>query len=389
MPKLTTVNAWWQKCCRGLDGDLDCSGVIIIFASYFKIMEIDERYMRRALQLARLGEGAVSPNPMVGAVIVRHGLIIGEGYHRQWGGPHAEVNAVNSVADKRLLADSTMYVTLEPCSHYGKTPPCAELLVRMRVPRVVVGMTDPFAKVHGRGIQMLRDAGVEVVTGVLADECRSLNRRFVTAHTAKRPYIMLKWAQSADGYIDGLRTDGCNTPVVLSNALSMMWMHRERSRCDAILVGAGTVTADDPSLTVRRWPVAHRQPLRVVLDGRLSMPASSKLLTDGLPTIIYNSVKSGIDGCVEYVKIDSADAMSWLSHLYARGITSLMVEGGRHLLEELIDCGMWDEARVETALAMTLGDGVPAPVLKGGTVRNIEKHWANSVTTLVNDVKTE
>ena len=347
-------------------------------------MEIDERYMKRALQLARGGMGAVSPNPMVGAVVVHDGKIIGEGFHRRWGGPHAEVNAIDSVADKRLLADSTMYVTLEPCAHYGKTPPCAELLVKMQVPRVVVGTVDPFARVCGRGVQMLRDAGVEVVTEVLADECRELNRRFFTAHTHHRPYVMLKWAQSADMYM------GSNDRRVLfSNELSMMWMHRERSRCDAILVGAGTVTADDPSLTVRRWPVAHRQPLRVVLDGRLSMPASSKLLTDGLPTIIYNSVKSGIDGCVEYVKIDSADAMSWLSHLYARGITSLMVEGGRHLLEELIDCGMWDEARVETALAMTLGDGVPAPVLKGGTVRNIEKHWANSVTTLVNDVKTE
>lgn len=344
-------------------------------------MEIDERYMRRALQLARLGLGAVSPNPMVGAVIVRDGLIIGEGYHRQWGGPHAEVNAVNSVADRRLLASSTMYVTLEPCAHYGKTPPCAELLVRERIPRVVVGITDPFARVCGRGVQMLRDSGAEVVTGVLADECRALNSRFITAHTHRRPYVMLKWAQSADRYMGK-----AGQKVVFSNDVTMMWMHRERSRCDAILVGAGTVAADDPSLTVRRWPSA-RQPLRVVLDSRLSMPCGSKLLTDGLPTIVYNRVKEGREGNVEYVYIDTSQPQAWLADLYGRGVTSLMVEGGACVLNGLIDAGVWDEARIETSAAL-LGGGVASPVLPRGVVVSEEHHDGNSIVTVVNDVKT-
>lgn len=347
------------------------------------VMEINEMFMRRALQIARLGNGAVSPNPMVGAVVVHRGQIIGEGYHRQWGGPHAEVNAIASVADKALLADSTMYVTLEPCSHYGKTPPCAELLVKMRVPRVVVGITDPFAKVSGRGIQMLRDAGAEVVTGVLADECRELNRRFIAAHTHRRPYVMLKWAQSADGYIGGVG----GKRMVFSNDLSMMWMHRERSRCDAILVGAGTVAADNPSLTVRRWSGA-KQPLRVVLDGRLSIGRDRAVVADGLPTIIYNNVKNDKEGNVEYVKIDSAMPESWLSDLYGRNITSLMVEGGAQVLNYMISNGVWDEARVETATAMMLGGGVAAPVVSGAIVTNVEKHGSNRVVTLANNVKT-
>lgn len=350
-------------------------------------MEIDERFMRRALQLARLGAGAVSPNPMVGAVVVHQGRIIGEGYHRQWGGPHAEVNAIDSVVDKRMLVDSTIYVTLEPCSHYGKTPPCAELLIKMRLPRVVVGIVDPFARVSGRGVQMLRDAGAEVVTGVLADDCKELNRRFITAHTHHRPYIMLKWAQSADCFIDGARNSNKDEPVMLSNGVSMMWMHRERSRCDAILVGAGTVNMDNPALTVRRW-CAVRQPLRVVLDGRLSTQRESRLYLDGLPTVVYNFVKSDRQGSVEYVKIDVAQPMSWLADLYKRNVTSLMVEGGRRVLNELIAAGLWDEARIEIATDVKLGCGVPAPEVPRGIVRNIEKHASNHVLTLVNDVKT-
>lgn len=342
-------------------------------------MEIDERYMKRALQLARGGMGAVSPNPMVGAVVVHDGKIIGEGFHRRWGGPHAEVNAIDSVADKRLLADSTMYVTLEPCAHYGKTPPCAELLVKMQVPRVVVGTVDPFARVCGRGVQMLRDAGVEVVTEVLADECRELNRRFFTAHTHHRPYVMLKWAQSADMYM------GSNDRRVLfSNELSMMWMHRERSRCDAVLVGAGTVKVDNPALTVRRWH-AERQPLRVVLDGRLSIPADCNLLSDGLPTIVYNNEKSCSNDLVEYVKIDLSTPAAWLADLYSRNITSVMIEGGACVLNEMIEAQLWDEARIETATSIVLGKGVKAPLIRGGVVaKKEEKHGDNVVVTVFN-----
>ena len=348
-------------------------------------MEIEERFMKRALQLARLGMGAVSPNPMVGAVIVHNEKIIGEGYHRQWGGPHAEVNAINSVSDKRLLADSTMYVTLEPCSHYGKTPPCAELLIKMRIPRVAIGITDPFAKVSGRGVTMLREAGTEVVTGILADECRELNRKFITAHTLHRPYILLKWAQSADGYIDGDR-DG-SRPTVISTPITMTWMHRERSRYDAILVGAGTARLDNPSLTVRLWPT-RRQPLRIILDRRLTVPPESRLLTDGLPCVIYNNVKSEANGNVEYVKLDTTSPGAWLADLYSRGITCLMVEGGASVLNSMLDSGLWDEARIETASQLFMGNGVKAPAMPHGTVTNIEKHDTNYILTLVNNVKT-
>ena len=197
-----------------------------------------------------MGQGRVSPNPMVGAVIVCDGKIIGEGYHRQWGGPHAEVNAVASVADKTKLCRSTMYVTLEPCSHYGKTPPCAELIIKNGIPRVVVGAMDPFEKVRGRGVDMLRKAGVDVVTGVLEKECEELNKHFMTAHKSGRPFVLLKWAESNDGFISGKGGE----PVMLSNELTKMWMHRERSRYDAIMVGTNTIITDNPQLSVREWP---------------------------------------------------------------------------------------------------------------------------------------
>lgn len=211
-------------------------------------MTIDEKYMQRALQLGRQGGGHASPNPMVGAVVVHDGVIIGEGFHRCCGQGHAEVNAIASVHDKSLLASSTIYVTLEPCSHYGKTPPCAKLLIDNQVPRVVVGTLDPFEKVSGRGVAMLREAGVEVVVGVLEEECLQLNKRFFIAHTTGKPWVLLKWAQSADGYM--ARHDGA---VQFSTPLTQSLMHRERSMVDAIVVGAGTVAADNPSLTTRCW----------------------------------------------------------------------------------------------------------------------------------------
>lgn len=348
-------------------------------------MYIDERYMRRALQLARLGVGWVSPNPMVGAVIVRDGMIIGEGYHHCFGKAHAEVNAVASVADKELLHDSTMYVTLEPCSHYGKTPPCSELIIKSGIPRVVVGMTDPFAKVHGRGINMLREAGVEVVDGVLEHECKELNRRFVTAHTLHRPHVLLKWAQSRDGFLDKIRENSTEPPVKFSTPLTSVLMHRERLQVDAIMVGARTVALDNPSLTVRLCE-CRINPLRVVLDGRLSMPADSKLLSDGLPTLVYNGLKEGKDGNVEYVKLARDGLLGILEDLYARkGVTSLMVEGGANLLSQFILAGLWDEARIETA-PCDIGRGLAAPRLEG-IVANSQFHDGNKVEFITNGVK--
>lgn len=318
--------------------------------------------MRRALQLARQGAGHTSPNPMVGAVIVGpDGMIIGEGWHRKCGEGHAEVNAVASVNDPSLLKDSTIYVTLEPCSHYGKTPPCAKLIIERGIPRVVVGTLDPFVKVSGRGVAMLREAGVEVAVGVLEEECRMLNCRFMTAHTTGRPWVQLKWAQTADGFI-ALPPEAGENPLHMSTPVTMRLMHRQRALCDAIVVGAATARIDDPSLTTRYWP--GKSPLRVVLSSQLSIPDNLKLLNDGMPTIIYNSVKSETRGAVEYVKMDTSNSLMWLTDLYRRGITSVMVEGGTDVLQQMIDARAWDEARIEVS-PRRVGQGIAAPAIKG------------------------
>lgn len=325
-------------------------------------MEINEKYMHRALQLARLGAGHTSPNPMVGAVIVApDGRIIGEGWHRRCGEAHAEVNAIASVDDANLLKDSTIYVTLEPCSHYGKTPPCARLLIERGIPRVVVGCLDPFVKVAGRGVAQLRAAGVEVVVGVLERECRELNHRFITAHTAGRPWVQLKWAQTADGFI-ALPPDAGENPLHMSTPMTMRLMHRQRALCDAIVVGAATACIDNPSLTTREWP--GRSPLRVVLSRNLSIRDNLNLLTDGLPTIVYNGMKNEVRGVVEYIKLDTHVPHAWLEDLCRRGVTSVMVEGGTRVLQEMIDAGTWDEARIEIS-QRTVSEGLKAPRIVG------------------------
>ncbi len=325
-------------------------------------MEIDEKYMRRALQLARQGEGHTSPNPMVGAVIVGpDGTIVGEGWHRRCGEGHAEVNAVASVRNASLLKDSTLYVTLEPCSHYGKTPPCARLIIERGIPRVVVGCLDPFVKVAGRGVALLREAGVEVVVGVLEQECRALNRRFMTAHTTGRPWVQLKWAQTSDGFI-ARPADAGENPLRMSTPVTMRLMHRQRALCDVIVVGAATARIDNPSLTTREWP--GKSPLRVVLSRNLSLGGNLRLLTDGQPTIVYNDVKNEVAGAVEYVKTDTSQPRLWLQDLYRRGVTSVMVEGGAQVLQSLLDAGLWDEARIEVS-PRRVGQGVAAPPIDG------------------------
>lgn len=308
-------------------------------------MVVDERYMRRALELARHGLGLVSPNPMVGAVIVApDGSIIGEGYHRRYGEGHAEVNAVASVSERGLLSDSTMYVTLEPCSHYGKTPPCAKLIIDSHIPRVVIGAGDPNEKVCGRGIAMLREAGVEVVTGVLAEDSRRLNAAFITAHSFHRPFVTLKWAQSTDGYLDVDRTN--DTPAAaISSPLGRLAVHRLRAVHDAILVGSGTVISDNPILDSRLW--GGRSPRPVILDRRGRISDNYRVL-DRDPIII---------GCHDGV----ADI---LAQLYSYGISSVLVEGGAHVLRSFIDAGLWDFARVETSSVRFGSKGsVPAPVI--------------------------
>ncbi len=311
-------------------------------------MHPDHIYMRRALRLAALGLGHASPNPMVGAVIVApDGRVAGEGWHRRCGGPHAEVNAVAAVRDEALLRECTMYVTLEPCSHWGRTPPCAQLIIDKKIPRVIVGATDPFHAVSGRGIAMLRDAGVEVTTGVLADESIRLNRRFFTAHTLRRPYIVLKWAQSADGFMDRRRAPG-EGAARLSSPLTQLLVHRLRACFDAILVGSGTALADDPRLDCRLWPAACTAPRPVLLDRRGRVPATARLLARP-DTIVLR---------------DHQDLPDAMRRLYDCGITSLMVEGGPQVLRSFVDAGLWDAARVETAPVAFGADGAaPAPVL--------------------------
>ncbi|MBR1594063.1 MAG: bifunctional diaminohydroxyphosphoribosylaminopyrimidine deaminase/5-amino-6-(5-phosphoribosylamino)uracil reductase RibD [Alloprevotella sp.] len=300
-----------------------------------------EAYMRRCIELAKHGESGAAPNPMVGAVIVAGDRIIGEGYHARCGGPHAEVNAVQSVreADRPLLRESTLYVSLEPCAHYGKTPPCAELIIRTGIPRVVVGCEDPFARVQGRGIRMLRDAGVAVVTGVLEAECRRLNRRFITFHEKHRPFVTLKWAQSRDGYIDHWRTPGDGeAPARLSTPHSQIAVHHLRARHQAILVGHGTLTLDRPQLTVRAW--AERELVKVVL-GRVAegeLPAGWQAF---------------------------ADTETLLESLWRQGVQSLLVEGGLRTLQTFIDTGLWDAAQAELSDVL-LGSGVPAPRMPRG-----------------------
>lgn len=319
-------------------------------------MEIDQAYMARALQLAALGRGHTRSNPMVGAVIAGlDGDIIGEGYHRRFGGPHAEVNAIASVRRPELLSHSTIYVTLEPCSHYGKTPPCAKLLIDKRIPRVVIGSTDPNERVAGRGIAMLREAGAEVVTGVMEDECRALNRPFMTAHTHHRPYILLKWAQSADGYMDRRRTADDPTPARFSGALSLMMVHRLRAQFDAIMTGSGTVIADNPRLDTRLWPGAS--PRRIILDRR------NRLETD------CNALR----GQSSIHITDSRDLQTIMHDLFHDGITSLMVEGGPTMLQSFIDAGLWDDARIEISPVSLGSDGASkAPQMPSGNVEETE-----------------
>ena len=305
----------------------------------------EEKYMKRCIELAKNGLCNVSPNPMVGAVIVCDGRIIGEGYHIRCGEAHAEVNAIRSVKDESLLKRSTIYVSLEPCSHYGKTPPCANLIIEKQIPRIVIGCQDPFSEVAGRGIQKLRDAGREVTVGVLEEECKSLIRRFITFNTLHRPFITLKWAESADHFIDIERTDG--KPVVLSSPLTSMLVHKKRAEADAIMVGRRTALLDNPSLTVRNW-YGHN-PIRVVLDRTLSLPNDLQIFDGNVPTLIFTEKQQPEKKNITYITINfnHNPLKQIMEALYQRKIQSLLVEGGRQLLQSFIDNELWDEAYIE------------------------------------------
>ena len=326
---------------------------------------VDEFYMQRCLQLARCGAGSTSPNPMVGAVSVCDGRIIGEGYHIRAGEPHAEVNAVNSVAeaDRHLLSRSTMYVSLEPCSHYGKTPPCCDMIIARGIARVVIGTADPNPQVDGAGIERMRSAGIDVTVGVLEEECLRLNRAFFTSQIYKRPYVTLKWAQSADGFIDLLREGG--QAVKISSPVSQVAVHRLRAQNVAILVGRHTALLDDPSLNIRHW--AGRSPLRLVIDKNGTLPADLKIFDGTLPTVVYTACEKEdkVGKNIEQVVLDFNEPLlpQILAHLNGRRVDSLLVEGGATLLQSFIKASLWDEARVEINPGLELGNGVVAPSL--------------------------
>ena len=312
----------------------------------------DELYMMRCLQLAAMAEGQTSPNPMVGAVIVHDGKIIGEGYHHRAGEPHAEPNAIASVRDESLLKEATMYVSLEPCSHWGKTPPCADLIVRKGLKRVVIATLDPNPKVAGRGVKILQDAGIEVTVGVMEEEARWLNRRFMTVQEKHRPYVILKWAETEDGIIDVCRTEKGNGPIKISNFVTKTLNHQVRVEEDAIMVATNTALLDDPHLTVTKW--TGKNPVRVLLDRTLRVPADYRIFDEAAKTIVFTNAQCTMHNAqfgdnVEFVGVDFEGdiVQSVMDELYKRGIMSIIIEGGAKWLQTVIDSGLWDEARVE------------------------------------------
>jgi len=339
----------------------------------------DLKFMRRCIDLASGAEGLTYPNPLVGSVIVHEGKIIGEGYHLKAGTDHAEVAAVKSVKDRSLLGLSTLYVNLEPCSHHGKTPPCADFIIANSIKRVVVGTVDTNAKVSGEGIAKLRNAGVEVITGVAEEECRRLNRRFFTFHEKKRPYITLKWAESADGFLDYERTENHPTgPNWISGKPERVLVHKWRASEQAILVGAGTIKTDNPRLNVREWSGAD--PLRIVLSGSGSLNKGT-IITDYDGTIVFTKkIRKDIPRTIQILLNDKEQSSFQVARfLYEKGIQSLFIEGGAMVLNHFISTGLWDEMRVFTGKT-PFGRGVRAPAVKGKSVT--EKNFEGSCLSI-------
>ena len=325
--------------------------------------------MNQCLLLAEKGLGNVAPNPMVGCVIVHDGQVIGEGYHMQYGGPHAEVNAINNVKDKSLLASSTLYVNLEPCSHFGKTPPCSDLIIEHKLKRVVIGSLDTNPLVAGKGIEKLKAAGIEVVSGVLNEECRLLNKRFFTWHEKKRPYIILKWAQTKDGFISKKAPFNKDDNWITSSE-SKKLVHEWRGQEQAIMVGTTTALVDDPQLTVRL--TSGKNPLRVVIDRELKISANNLIFSKDAETLVFTEKKVADGQNVKYIQVDfSKDVIAQiLDHLYNEKINSILIEGGTKLLQGFIDNGLWDEARIFTG-SKKFNEGVKSPIIRGKEISTI------------------
>lgn len=328
----------------------------------------DEKYLKRALYLASLGKGNAAPNPMVGSVVVYNDKIIGEGYHEKCGEAHAEVNAINSVKDKSLLSKSTLYVNLEPCAHFGKTPPCSNLIIEHNIPRVVIGCIDSYSEVAGKGIERMQNAGIDVTVGILEQESLELNQRFFTFHTNKRPYIILKWAQSANGFMDINRSEKDKGIFWITQPETKTLVHKWRAEESGILVGRQTIETDNPSLTCRDYE--GHSPTRFVIDRNLKTNYSDYTISkDGVKTYIFNSLESKTVDHLEYIKIDDFTLESITHQIYKLNIQSIIVEGGEYTLTQFIEANLWDEARVLTGIG-NIEKGTKAPIIKGEIIEN-------------------
>ena len=319
-----------------------------------------EIFMQRCVDLAYLGQGNVSPNPMVGCVIVKNGLIIGEGYHSEYGGKHAEIKAIESVIDQKEIENSTVYISLEPCVHHGKTPPCVHELINRKIKTTVIGSRDSNPIVGGKGIESLKRVGIEVIENILEEECRKLNKRFFTFHEKRRPYVILKWAQTSDGYLDKNREIGEKGVNWISSPESKVLVHKWRSEEQSILVGRNTILNDNPSLTVRE--ISGKNPTRIVIDSQLQLSKDVNIFSKDAPTLVFNRLKNDkIDG-VEWIKISETSTKHILDELFKRNIQSVLVEGGSRTLQYFIIDNVWDEARVIVG-DVKFGDGIKAPVM--------------------------
>lgn len=319
-----------------------------------------ESYMQRCVDLAYLGQGNVSPNPMVGCVIVKNGLIIGEGYHSEYGGKHAEIKAIESVLDQKEIENSTVYISLEPCVHHGKTPPCVNELINRKIKNAVIGSRDSNPIVGGKGIESLKRAGIEVHENVLSEACRTLNKRFFTFHEKRRPYVILKWAQTSDGYLDKNREIGEKGVNWISSPESKVLVHKWRSEEQSILVGRNTIMNDNPSLTVRE--ISGKNPTRIVIDSQLQLSKDVNIFSKDAPTLVFNRLKNDQTDGVEWIKISETSTKHILDELFKRNIQSVLVEGGSRTLQYFIIDNVWDEARVIVG-DVKFGDGVKAPVM--------------------------
>lgn len=339
-------------------------------------MDYEEKYMYRCLQLATYGNGHVAPNPMVGAVVVHNDQIIGEGYHQRYGEAHAEPNAILAVKNQDFLQESTLYVNLEPCSHIGKTPPCANFIIDKKIRKVVVGSVDPNPKVSGRGIQLMRDAGIEVIVGVLEEACQALNKYFYTFQQEKRPYVLLKWAETQDGFIDIIRTNADTPPLQISNLIDKQLTHKLRSEMQAIMVSTNTAVLDNPSLTTKHWP--GKNPIRIILDRTGRIPEDYNIFDNQAKTIIFTQLNKESTANNEFIQIEFNEDMlhQIIKILAEKNIHSILVEGGAQLLNSFIEQGLWDEATIEVS-GQIVQKGIKAPNLNLQATHSypLGNHW--------------